>query len=65
MTLELVPTEFECYDELTDTVFRVEMMDAQSATVNISRCFDVAAWDEASAKVREALVLMLGNAQRG
>ncbi len=59
MSIEVIPVKIEGYDaEMKEGVFTVVAEDEASATVTISRCVNVEAWDEISAKVREALVML-------
>jgi hypothetical protein len=57
--MKLYPVKFECVcDETGDQLFIVENNDGPTANVHIKTCVTVEYWDEISAKVREALVLM-------
>lgn len=55
--MKMYPIKFECTDEVS-LLFTVEAFDGSCATVEIKTVVNVANWDEISAKVREALVLM-------
>ena len=57
--MKLYPVKFECVcDETGEQLFIIENNDGATAHVNIKTCVTVEYWDEISAKVREALVLM-------
>jgi hypothetical protein len=57
--MKLYPVKFECVDESTcDQVFIVENNDGPTANVYIKTPVTLEYWDELSAKIREALVLM-------
>jgi hypothetical protein len=54
----MYPVRFECTDEAHELAFTVELFDEACAKVEIKTLVTVGSWDEISAKVREALVLM-------
>lgn len=57
--MKLYPVKFECVcDDTGEQLFIIENNDGATANVNIKTCVTVEYWDEISAKVREALVLM-------
>jgi hypothetical protein len=57
--MKLYPVKFECLDESAcGPVFVIENNDGVTAMVTIKTYVTVDYWDEISAKVREALVLM-------
>lgn len=57
--MKLYPVKFECVcDDTGEQLFIIENNDGATANVNIKTCVTVDYWDEISAKVREALVLM-------
>ena len=55
--MKMYPVKFECTDEVS-LLFTVEAFDEACATVEIKTVVNAVSWDEISAKVREALVLM-------
>lgn len=57
--MKLYPVKFECVcDDTGEQLFIIENNDGATANVNIKTCVTVEYWDEISARVREALVLM-------
>jgi len=59
MSIDVIPTKIEGYDaEMKEGVFTVVAEDEACAMVTISTAVNVASWDEISAKVREALVML-------
>lgn len=54
----MTPVDFEAYDETNELLFRVKVFDEACASVEIKTVVNVESWDEMSAKIREALVLM-------
>lgn len=59
MSIEICPTHIEGYDvEMKGLMFSVVAEDECTATVKLTMPVTVESWDEISAKVREALVLL-------